>query len=104
MDTPLWIQIWELKLLHIAAFAVFLILIILVMVFKDSLSKKKRALDILKYGILGVSFIYVGLILKAQPTTTNIIIMVNALRELEFPMGLYLLEPYLFLSFILWGV
>ncbi len=110
MDTPLWIQIWEQKLLHIIAFSVFLILIILVMLFKDSLSKKKRALDIVKYVILGVSFIYVGLILKAQPTTTNIIIMVNALRELEFPLGLYMLEPYIFLSFIfifitfiLWG-
>lgn len=110
MDAPLWIQIWEQKVLHIVVFSFFLILIILVMVFRDSLSRKKTTLDIIKYGILGVSFIYVGLVLKAQPTTTNIIIMVNALRELEFPIGLYLLEPYIFLSFIfifitfiLWG-
>jgi NosR/NirI family nitrous oxide reductase transcriptional regulator len=110
MDTPLWIQIWEQKLLHITAFSLFLILIILVMLFRDSLSKRKSALEMLKYGILGISFVYVGLILKAQPTTTNIIIMINALRELQFPLRLYLMEPYIFLSFIfifitfiLWG-
>ncbi len=78
MDTPLWIQMWEQKFLHIIIFSVFLTLIISIMLFKDSLSKKKATLDILKYGILGISFIYVGLILKAQPTTTNIIIMVTA--------------------------
>jgi NosR/NirI family nitrous oxide reductase transcriptional regulator len=110
MDTPLWIQIWELKLVHIVVFSGFLILITLVMVFRDRLSKKKASLDILKYGILGISFIYVGLVLKAQPTTTNIVILINGLRELQFPMGLYLMEPFIFLSFIfilltfiLWG-
>jgi NosR/NirI family nitrous oxide reductase transcriptional regulator len=110
MDTPLWIQIWELKLLHIVFFSGFLMLIILVMIFRDSLSKNKALLDLIKYIILGTSFIYVGLVLKAQPTTTNIIILINALRELQFPIGLYLMEPFIFLSFIfilltfiLWG-
>ncbi len=110
MDTPLWVQIWELKLIHIIVFAGFLILITLVMIFRDRLSKNRKYLDILKYGMLAVSFIYVGLVLKAQPTTTNIIIFINALREFQFPIGLYMMEPFLFLSFIfilltilLWG-
>jgi NosR/NirI family nitrous oxide reductase transcriptional regulator len=100
MDTPLWVQIWEMKLVHIVVFAGFLILITLVMMFRDNLSKKKTSLDILKYSILAVSFIYAGLVLKAQPTTTNIIILINAMRELQFPVGLYLMEPFIFLSFI----
>jgi NosR/NirI family nitrous oxide reductase transcriptional regulator len=110
MDPPLWIQIWGQKTAHIVIFAVFLTLIILVMLFKDRLSRKKRTLDIIRYGILGVAFLYVGLILKAQPTTTNIIIFFNALKGLQFPLGLYLMEPFIFLSFafilltlILWG-
>jgi NosR/NirI family nitrous oxide reductase transcriptional regulator len=110
MDTPLWLQIWELKLVHVVVFSCFLVLITLVILFRDNLSKKKTFLDILKYCILGISFIYVGLVLKAQPTTTNIIILFNALRELQFPIGLYLMEPFIFLSFIfifftflLWG-
>ncbi len=110
MDTPLWVQIWNLKLMHIIVFAGFLILITLVMIFRDRLSKNRKSLDIIKYGILAVSFFYVGLLLKAQPTTTNIIIFINALRDLQFPIGLYMMEPFLFLSFIfilvtilLWG-
>jgi len=100
MDTPLWVQIWDFKTWHIVLYSLFLILIILVMLFRDSLSKKKETLDIIKYGILGISFIYVGLVLKAQPTTTNIIILINALREFQFPTGLYLMEPFIFLTFI----
>lgn len=110
LETPLWIQMWKMKAGYIIIFSIFLLLIITVMLFKDSLSKRKRLLDLTKYGILGVSFVYVGLVLKAQPTTTNIIIMINGLRELQFPMGLFLLEPFIFLSFtfifitlIIWG-
>jgi len=100
MDTPLWLQIWQAKLFHILSFTAFLVVIIMVMIFKDWLSKRKRIQDVLRYGILGTSLIYVGLVLKAQPTTTNIVILVNSATELQFPFGLYLLEPYLFLSFI----
>jgi NosR/NirI family nitrous oxide reductase transcriptional regulator len=109
-DTPLWVQIWKMKAVHIAFFTLFLLLIILVMVFRDALSKRRTALEMIRYAILAVSFIYVGLVLKAQATTTNIIILVSGLRELKFPIGLYTLEPFLFLSFIfmaltivLWG-
>lgn len=99
LETPLWIQIWERKSVHIVVFAVFLLLIILIMLFKDRLSKKKTTLNLIRYGILGVSFVYVGLIIKAQPTTTNIIILCNALKELHFPIDLFLMEPFIFLSF-----
>lgn len=100
IDTPLWVQIWAQKPFYIITFFLFLILIVLVMLFRDRLSQRKATLDMLKYGVFGISFVYVGLILKAQPTTTNIIIMVSALREKQFPVGLYLMEPFIFLSFI----
>jgi NosR/NirI family nitrous oxide reductase transcriptional regulator len=100
MDTPLWVQIWEMKPIHIIVFAGFLVLITLVMIFRDRLSKNRKSLDILSYGMLAVSFIYVGLVLKAQPTTTNIIIFITTLRDLQFPIGLYLMEPFIFFSFI----
>jgi NosR/NirI family nitrous oxide reductase transcriptional regulator len=110
VETPLWIQVWRMKAPHIAAFAVFLILIVLVMVFRDSMSKRGKMLEATRYGILTTSFVYVGLVLKAQPTTTNIIILINGLKDLKFPIGLYTLEPFIFLSFIfiaitlvLWG-
>jgi len=99
-EVPLWRQVWEQNLTYIIIFSVFLPLIILAMTFKDRLAKSRTMLNIIRYGILGVSFVYVGLILKAQPTTTNIIIILNSLKELHFPLGLFLMEPYIFLSFV----
>ncbi len=101
METPLWIQIWEQKLLHIIAFSLFLILIILVMHFMNRLTRKRSLFNVVRYIVLGISFAYVGMVLKAQPTTTNIIIMLNALSDVLFPLSsLYILEPFIFLSFI----
>lgn len=110
MDTPLWVQIWEMKQPHIAIFAVFLLLILLVMIFRDRLSRSKHLLNTIKVAILGVSFVYAGLFLKAQPTSTNITIVINSLKDFRFPLMLYLMEPFIFLSFafiiltvIIWG-
>jgi len=95
----LWLQVWGQKTGHIAAFSVLLLLIILIMVFKDRLAKNKTLLDPMRYVILSVSFVYAGLILKAQPSTANILILHTAIENKQFPIGLFLLEPYLFLSF-----
>lgn len=110
LTTPLWLQVWQMKMVHIVFFSIFLLIIIAIMLLKDSLSMRRRLLSALKYIIPIIAFFYIGLTLKAQPTTTNIIIMINALRELQFPMGLFLLEPFIFLSFvfifltiIMWG-
>lgn len=110
LDTPLWMQVWQQKSEHIAFFALFLTAILFVMIFKDRLARNKRVLTAVKYAILAISFVYVGLILKAQPTTTNIIVPLNAMRESQFPLQLFLLEPYIFITFIfifitglLWG-
>ncbi|MCL4456302.1 MAG: nitrous oxide reductase family maturation protein NosD [Nitrospirae bacterium] len=107
--TP-WMQIWEQKWASIAVFAIFLLLLILMMIFKDRIAKNRKVLNIVAYGMLPFSFIYVGLILKAQPTTTNIVILVNGIKEGSFPLGLFIMEPYIFLSFLfifltilLWG-
>ncbi len=106
----LWVQVWERNLVHIILFSAFLLVILLVMIFKDKLAKNKKTLDLVKYGILIISFVYVGLILKAQPTTTNMVILFNAFKKEAFPIGSFLMEPFIFLSFIfitltliLWG-
>lgn len=98
-------QVWIQNIIHIAIFVVFLVLIILVIVFKDAISKKRALLNIVRYGILAVSFFYVGLVLKAQPTSTNIVIaLIPLVREGLFHIGLFLMEPYIFLSFVFIGL
>lgn len=105
-----WMQIWAQKWASIAVFAIFLLLLILMMIFKDRVAKNRKVLNIVAYGILLFSFIYIGLVLKAQPTTTNIVILINGIKEGTFLLGLFIMEPYIFLSFLfisltilLWG-
>ena len=99
-ELSLWRQVWEMNALNVIIFSLFLFSILLIMIFRGRLSKRRRTAKILRNIVLIVSFIYVGLLLKAQPTTTNIVIILNSLKEMQFPIGLFLLEPFIFLSFI----
>ena len=58
----------------------------------------------LAYASLLVSFLFVGLVLKAQPTTTNIVIFLAGLKEGTIPIALVIMEPFIFLSFLFIGV
>lgn len=107
--TP-WRFIWEQKLGYIALFFLFLLFLVFFMSFKDRLAKNRKLFNLVSYGILVFSFLYVGLVVKAQPTTTNIVILLSSLAAGEFPLGLFIMEPYIFLTFIfilasvlLWG-
>lgn len=99
-EFSLWREVWETNSLNIIIFSLFLVLLLSVMVFRGRLSKNRKVVKILRNTFLVISFVYVGLILKAQPTTTNIVIILNSLKETQFPLGLFLLEPFIFLSFI----
>jgi len=100
MKTTVWMQIWQMKFYHVVIFFAFLIVILICISLKDWLSKRRGFLNLLRYAMLLVAFIYAGLFLKAQPTTTNIVILMNQLKSLKFPMDLYLMEPFIFLSFL----
>ncbi|GAB4409925.1 MAG: hypothetical protein OHK0032_05610 [Thermodesulfovibrionales bacterium] len=110
LETTPWMQIWAEKCETIGIYLGFLFLIFLMMVFKDRLAKGRRTLNMVYYAAIVFSFLYVGLLIKAQPTTTNIVILLNGIREGSFPLSLYILEPYIFLTFlfifltvIVWG-
>jgi nitrous oxidase accessory protein len=99
-----WMQIWERKALFIAAFALFLGLLVLVMIFRDRIAGKRKAVKALTYASLLVSFLFAGLFLKAQPTTSNIVIVLAGLSEGTVPLALVLMEPFIFLSFLFIGM
>lgn len=109
-EFSLWRQVWQMNSLNILIFSLFLVSLLLIMAFRRRLTRNRRTVRILRNSVLILSFVYAGLILKAQPTTTNIVIILNSLKEMEFPLGLFLLEPFIFLSFVfiaitivLWG-
>jgi NosR/NirI family nitrous oxide reductase transcriptional regulator len=100
IETIPWMQIWAERCETIGIYLGFLFLIFLVMLFKDRLARTRRALNMATYGVLIFSFLYVGLFIKAQPTTTNIVILLNGIKEGSFPLTLFILEPYIFLTFL----
>jgi len=99
-----WRQIWEQKAALIAVFAAFLLLLVLIMALRNTLAKKRKAMRVLTYGTLLFSFVFAGLVLKAQPTSTNIIILLNGIREGVIPIALFIMEPFIFLSFLFIGI
>ena len=100
MDNSLWIQIWKMKTAQIAGFSVLLIVLFALMVIKDRITRNRKLFNVIRYAMLLVVFVYAGLYLKAQPTTTNIVIIFNQLKSGKFSLGLYLLEPFIFLTFV----
>lgn len=99
-----WRQIWEQKAPFIAAFALFLGFLFLIMIFRDRIAGKRKAVQALAYSSLLISFLFVGLVLKAQPTTTNIVIFLAGLKEGTIPIALVIMEPFIFLSFLFIGI
>ncbi len=109
-QSSLWREIWEMNANNIITFSFFLLFVFFIMAMRKRLSRHRRVTKILRNTILVISFVYVGLVLKAQPTTTNIVIILNSVKEMDFPLGLFLLEPFIFLTFVfiaitmvLWG-
>jgi nitrous oxidase accessory protein len=101
----IWKQIWEMKAPHIGVFLVLLAVITLTLLLKDRVSKRRGTADLIRYPVLVVSFLYVGLFLKAQPTVMNVVVFFNNLKEGSFPLfTLYMLDPFIFLSFLFIGV
>ncbi len=101
----IWKQIWSMKAPHIVVFAIFLLIISITLMLKDRISRRRGAVDLIRYPILLFSFLYVGLYLKAQPTVMNVVVFFNNLAEGNFPLfTLYMLDPFIFLSFIFIGL
>lgn len=94
-----WMSIWEQKCAAIVVLLDLLLLILLVMIFNNWIARNRKVLNTAAYGITAFSFVYLGLILGAQPTTANLVILHNGIKEGAFMLGLFVMEPYIFILF-----
>ncbi len=99
-----WKQIWAQKATLVALFGTFLLAIFLVLALRNLLARSRTTLHTAAYGALLISFLFVGLFLKAQPTTTNIVIVLNGIMQGSVPVALFIMEPFIFLSFLFIGI
>lgn len=106
-DEPFWVRRWRDMSANAIGFAAFIITVGLLFAFRQRmLAHRKR----LHYAVAAVAAVWVGLVLKAQPSTTQILTLVNSGVQLRFPKEIYLSEPMIFLfwitiavSLIIWG-
>jgi NosR/NirI family nitrous oxide reductase transcriptional regulator len=106
-DEPFWVRRWRDMSANALGFAVFIVAVSLLFAFRQRmLTHRKR----LHYTVAAIAAVWVGLVLKAQPSTTQILTLVNSGVQLRFPQEIYLSEPVIFLfwiaiaiSLVIWG-
>jgi len=103
-------MMWQQHTVSLCFFGLYLSALISLFVLRTRILKMGSLFNIIRYFFLLIAFVFIGWVIKAQPTTTNIAILLGSLKDMQFPVELYLMEPYIFITFvfmavtmILWG-
>lgn len=106
-DAPFWVTRWRDNAAAIAGFTVFLAVVAAVFALRQRLLRRRK---LLHFAVAVVAALWVGLALKAQPSTTQILTAANAAARWTMPVEVFLSEPLIFLfwvaiaiTLVLWG-
>lgn len=95
-DNPFWVRRWQDLRFAVLFTGLLLGVITGAFVFRQRLLVHRK---LLRYSTAVLTTLGLGMVLKAQPSTTQILTLFGAARRLEFPGEIFLSEP---LIFILW--
>jgi len=106
-ELPFWKTRWQELQGEAAAFGLFLIAAAVIFTFRNRLLPYRKWIH---RSLAVVAVVWVGLLMKAQPSTTQILTPVNSAVHGKFPFEIFLSEPLIFLFWIaillslpLWG-
>lgn len=106
-DVPFWVGRWQSNIVQTAAFAAFLLAVALAFTLRNSLLPHRK---LLHYSVAAISVVWLGILLKAQPSMTQVLTLVNSGVRQRFPVEIFLSEPAIFLfwitivvSLLVWG-
>lgn len=109
LPPPLWLRIWQDRLLQVAVLLVALCLLSWVFVRQRHYSHQGRALRAFRWGFLCFTLFYIGIYAQGQLSVVNIYSLLLALVD-GIDIRLFLLDPiifilwiYTFISLFLWG-
>lgn len=108
-DRPLWVSVWEDRVLHIVVLGAGLGVLTFILLFQDWLAKRPRLLHTLRYSYLVYTAVFIGWYALAQLSVVNILTFTNALFT-DFQWSTFLMDPMMFImwsfvavSLLLWG-
>jgi NosR/NirI family nitrous oxide reductase transcriptional regulator len=102
-DAP-WKRVWKTRAVPIALFALLLIAVAVVYAFRERLTrmsthKNKWPVNAFKYAAWGLSIVFVGFGLLAQPSITQVLTWFHSLL-FQWTWSLFLSDPFIFLFWI----
>ena len=98
-EVPLWVRIWQSRVLDIAILCAALLLLTAIFFFQDFLTRRPVLYDRVRVGFLIFTLFWIGWHVQAQLSVVNILVFFNALRG-DFRWDYFLVDP---LIFILWS-
>jgi NosR/NirI family transcriptional regulator, nitrous oxide reductase regulator len=97
-EVPLWVRVWESKIVSIAVLLAMLFALTLIFFFQDILVKREKLYDRIRLTFLIVTLFWLGWVAQAQLSVVNVLAFASALRT-DFQWSYFLMDP---LIFILW--
>lgn len=98
-DRPLWVSVWEDRVMQIAVLSLGLGVLVLILLFQDWLAKRPVLLNRVRVGFLIYTVVFIGWYTTAQLSVVNIFTFTNSLFT-GFEWSTFLIDP---LMFILWS-
>ncbi|HET9063328.1 MAG TPA: nitrous oxide reductase family maturation protein NosD, partial [Candidatus Binatia bacterium] len=100
-ERPFWVERWRSARADVVGFVLFLTAVTAAFARRWQLVRWRKWLH---YSVAAIAAGWVGLVLKAQPTTTQILTLGNAGARGEFPIEIFLSEPLIFIFWIVIAV
>jgi NosR/NirI family transcriptional regulator, nitrous oxide reductase regulator len=108
-DRPLWVTVWEDRVMHIVVLGAGLVLLTFILMFQDVLARRPRLLWYLRHAFLVYTVVFIGWYALAQLSVVNIFTFSNALFT-DFQWSTFLMDPMMFMlwtfvaaTLLLWG-
>ncbi len=106
---PLWISVWEDRVMHIAVLGAGLVVLTFILLFQDWLVRRPRLTHVLRTGFLVYTVVFIGWYALAQLSVVNILTFVHSLMG-GFSWESFLIDPMMFIlwsfvavTLLLWG-
>jgi NosR/NirI family nitrous oxide reductase transcriptional regulator len=106
---PFWVSVWRERAWQIAVLTVALIVLTLILLFQDWLTRRPRLLTYIRTGYLVFTLFFIGWYTLAQLSVIHVLTFINAILH-QFSWEAFLVDPLIFilwafvaLTLLLWG-